>query len=90
MGRYLRLWILLFLVFAGVFARFVNHDLLVYTDPDHIWIKDRASPLEITAFSAVAGLILSSLTTWLHVLGEQVSEVFSRRKTRAEGDRGES
>jgi hypothetical protein len=89
MGRYIRLWILLFLAFAGVFARFVNHDLLVYTDSDHIWIKDRATPREITVFSALAGLILASLTTWLHALGERVALAQPPGRTPPEQDREE-
>ena len=78
MVRYVRLWILLYLAFSLVFAVFVNHDLLVLRSDDLIWIKHKATRSEIAIGSAVAGLILSSLTTSLYILGERVVLALSR------------
>lgn len=70
MGRYVRLWILLFLAFTLVFAVCVNHDMLVLKNDHEIWIKGKATRSEIAIGSTLIGFILSSITTSLHVLIE--------------------
>ncbi len=70
MKRLARLWFLLFVAFTAVFILFVNHDLLGFAG-DRIIIMEKASPLEVASGSAVAGFILSSLTTALHAAGER-------------------
>ena len=68
----MRIWFLLFVAFSLVFAIFVNHDLLVLKNDHEIWVKHKATSAEIAIGSAVAGLILSSVTTTLYFLIEDM------------------
>ncbi len=86
MGRYARLWILLSCMFALVVAVLGSFDLVVYRAPDLIWIKDKATPWQNAFGSLLAGIILSSLTTWLHAAGERVASALSRSKPAPEAD----
>lgn len=71
MNRTTRLWCLLLIVFSAVIAVFVNHDLLIING-DRMIVKDRATVGEIIVRSTLAGVLLSSLTTGVHVLIERL------------------